>query len=230
MNIAHALQEDDLFFEEVAEDIWLMDNHRWAYWIWESHRDKFNNRKSPVIHIDYHWDAGDDFYHYQEKETEFKSLSLEGVKEIVKEGNWIRFDSFICPAIIRGITDEVHFLCFQQDGDEGIYEGTLARHNAKQFLYKSSAELKYKKFTTQYIFDFCIDVFNRSDMYYEGDIWDDKEIDVFLEDIRLLVKHASLVTFSMSYGYSGTKKDTERLTKYVLHKFLSWRNSAENIA
>ena len=126
MDISHALKEDDEYYEEIANIIWLMDNHRWAYYVWELNRSVFNDRKAPIIHVDYHWDAGDDFYNSPEKESEFKSLTLADVKSLVQEGNWIRFDSFICPAIIRGITNEVHFLCFQGDGDdEGIYEGSL---------------------------------------------------------------------------------------------------------
>jgi len=126
VNISHAFEENDEYYEEIAKGIWLMDNHRWAYYIWESNRQIFNDEMAPIIHIDFHWDAGDDFYNCPEKEKEFKFLSIEEVKTLVKEDEWIRFDSFICPAIIRGVSDEIHFLCFQDDGyDQGIYEGSL---------------------------------------------------------------------------------------------------------
>ncbi|MEW5789022.1 MAG: UPF0489 family protein [Pseudomonadota bacterium] len=224
VDISHALKEDDKYFEEIAKDIWLMDNHRWAYYVWETNRDKFKNHKAPIVHIDYHWDAGDDFYHSPEKEAEFKSLTIKQIWDMVSEGNWIRFDSFICPAIIRGICNEVHFLCFQGDGDdEGIYEGTLNKHSALQHIYRSSSELKNLDIKTPYFFDFCVDVFNRSDVMYTSDIWRLNEIDELLENIKHLVIDASIVTISMSYGYSGTSDDTSWLTRHVVGKFCSWR-------
>lgn len=224
VDISHALKENDEYYEKIANDIWLMDNHRWAYYVWELNRGVFNDCKAPIIHIDYHWDAGDDFYNSPDKEAEFKSLTLNELKSLVQEGNRIRYDSFICPAIIRGISNEVHFLCFQGDGaDEGIYEGSLNKHNAHQYIYRSSTELKKLNIKTPYIFDFCIDVFNRSEKYYTGVIWSMEEIEGLLSDIKHLVIGASIVTISMSYGYSGTKEDTSRLTKHILERFCDWR-------
>ena len=224
MNISHAFKESDEYYEEIAEDIWLMDNHRWAYYIWESNKEIFDGNKAPIIHIDFHWDAGDDFYNSPEKEREFKSMSLEEVKGLVQEGNWIRFDSFICPAIIREISDEVHFLCFQgDDNDQGICEGSLKKHDARQYICQSSGELKNLTIVSPYIFDFCIDVFNRSNMYYKSEIWSLDEINKLLSDVKHLIIGASIVTISMSYGYSGTLDDTSRLTKYVLERFCNWR-------
>jgi len=223
MNLEHAFNADDNYYEEVLPDVWLMDDHRWAYLIWEISREKFDGRTASIIHIDYHWDAGDDFFEYPKMERKFKSLSLNDIKPLVKDDRWIRFDSFICPAIIRGIINEVHFLCYQDDGDVGIHEGSLEKHQAQQFIYRSSKDLKKQKFNKPYIFDFCIDVFNRSDMYYEGDIWNIEEVDNFLDDLELLVKNAKIVTVSMSYGYSGTTEDTKRLTNHVMGKFCDWR-------
>lgn len=224
MDISHALKEDDKYFEEIAKDVWLMDNHRWAFYIWETRRVAFGGRKAPIVHVDQHWDSGDDFFTSPDKEAEFKSLTISQVKQLVAEGKWIRFDSFICPAIIRGLSDEVHFLCFQGDGvDEGIWGGTLKKYKARQYIYRSSAELRCLKVKGLYILDFCVDVFNRSDILFAGEIWDINEIDGLLSDIKHLVIGASIVTISMSYGYSGTYDDTNRLTKYVVEQFCGWR-------
>ena len=69
---------------------------------------------------------------------------------------------------------------------------------------------------------------NRSDMCYTGDIWSLEEIDDLLNDIKHLVINASIVTISMSYGYSGTKEDTSRLTKYILERFCDWRDKVSS--
>lgn len=119
-------------------------------------------------------------------------------------------------------------LLFQGDGDdEGIYEGTLNKHNAHQHIYRSSSELKNVNIKTPYIFDFCVDVFNKSDMMYTGDIWERNEIDELLENAKHLVVNASIVTISMSYGYSGTCDETAWLTEYVVGKFCAWRGYIE---
>ncbi len=37
MNI-ESLAPNDNCFQEVAENVWLMDNHKWAIYVWERHR------------------------------------------------------------------------------------------------------------------------------------------------------------------------------------------------
>jgi len=32
-----ALQRDDGYLVDLGRDVWLMDNHKWALWVWELH-------------------------------------------------------------------------------------------------------------------------------------------------------------------------------------------------
>ena len=225
MDIEAALHPDDNFYVEVTPNVWLMDDHRWAYLIWELHRDDFTSVPAAIVHVDYHWDAGDDFFHYPDKEAEFINLPVAGIEDLVRENKWIRFDSFICPALIRRIADEVHFLCFQENGEEGIYIESLKKNSACQYIYRSVDDLAKVKIEKPLIFDFCIDVFNRSDdKWFQGEIWSSAEVYNFLSALKPLIKSAQLITVSMSYGYSGTEEDTAFLTRKVMGLISEWRS------
>jgi len=72
-------KSNDRYFEEISPNIWLMDNHKWAYYIWEKVFSK-NTHKTPVtlFHLDYHWDGVNDF-----KES-IHITDLINIKEIQK--------------------------------------------------------------------------------------------------------------------------------------------------
>jgi hypothetical protein len=101
-----SLQEDDAYFECLGDRVWIMDNHRWAYWVWEMHRAQHGARgRYDLLHFDFHWDAGNDFHDSPEMTAALQSADLEKVLEWVSDSDdgYIRFDSFIAPAIIRGL-------------------------------------------------------------------------------------------------------------------------------
>lgn len=206
-------KKNDDYYELIGNDIWLMDNHKWALVIWDKYRNI--SKKYALIHIDYHWDAGYDYWNYSEEENKFLLASHDEIINIVQEGNWIRFDSFICPAIAKGFIDEVHFHCFQgdNDGDIGIYTPFLKKYKCSQAIHKTSRTLTNIILEKPLVFDFCIDIFNKSDMYFTSDIWTDDEINSLLYDCKELVKNAEIITISMSYCYSGTKKTLKDLLK-----------------
>ncbi|WP_108126730.1 UPF0489 family protein [Saccharospirillum mangrovi] len=219
-------ENNDDYYEHIGNGLWLMDSHKWSFVIWNKERNSENHYL--LVHVDYHWDAGYDFWEHPEEEENFFSSDENEIIAIVKEENFIRYDSFICPAIAKGIIDEVHFYCLQGDesGEEAIYENFLDKYNCKQVLHDSINTLSELKTDKPIFFDFCVDVFNRSNKYYESDIWSDNEIEEFLESCKQLVISAEVVTISMSYGYSGTKNDTKRLTKRVVEKFNEWRRNS----
>ena len=204
-----------------------MDNHKWAFVVWNENTKR--NMQYLLVHVDYHWDAGYDYWYYPEYEKIFLSSDNNEIIKIVSEEKFIRFDSFICPAIAKNIVDEVHFLCFQgdEDGDVAIFKDFLDKYNCDQTLHNSIISLSEVKSQKPILFDFCIDVFNRSNMWYGSDIWPVEEIDVFLSGCEPLVKSAEIVTISMSYGYSGSEEDTKRLAQKVLNCFYNWRDNSE---
>jgi len=219
-------KNDDDYYESIGNGIWLMDNHKWSFVVWNRER----NKKSiyQLVHVDYHWDAGYDYWDSPNEEKIFLAASDREIISIVREENHIRYDSFICPAIAKGFIDEVHFYCLQGDdgGDVAIYKDFLDKYSCTQILHDSTRTLSKLEAEKPMIFDFCIDVFNKSTRWYESDIWPDDEIDRLLQDCEHLVKSAEIVTVSMSYGYSGTENDTRRLTQKVIEVFSTWREAS----
>jgi len=58
-----SFETNDSYYEEIYPNIWLMDDHRWAYFIWEQCLNR-NRIKKPyaLLHLDYHWDGVNDFF------------------------------------------------------------------------------------------------------------------------------------------------------------------------
>jgi hypothetical protein len=131
----------------------------------------------------------------------------------------VRKDSFIAPAIIRGLIEEVHFLCFQRDTTPGIDSELLERYGAKQFLHPDLSSL-LKHAPQGSLLDIDLDIFNRSGYWAKGDLWTDIEILQFLDGCIPLLKSSPLVTIAMSFNYSGSEDDTQYLSRLVVPTIL----------
>ncbi len=220
------LTPDDSFLVCLGSEIWLMDNHKWAFFVWEKFSQISGIPKFSLIHADYHWDGINDFYSFPEKELELLSSNVDQLQAMVAEGNWIRFDSFIAPAVMRGIIGEIHFFCSQDEGeDNGVDEDILTRMNTQQFFHANMESLSNQEFSFPVIFDLCLDLFNTSTILDQGELWPDSEIMRFLITMKPAIQAASVVTVSLSFGYSGSEDDTRRLAKLVLPLLQEWRQS-----
>lgn len=218
-----SLVEDDQFLTNIGQGIWLMDDHRWALKVWETER---KHNRYTLIHADYHWDACYDFHDHPKHEASLLSASANDVAELVAAGEWITLDSFIAPAVRRGLIHTVHFYCFQ-DADEAFDKEFLASCGAKQVRHSSVASLAAAQIEDPLIFDLCLDLFNRSDQWEEGDLWSDKEISLFLEAVRPLIVRANILTIAMSFNYSGSHADTRHLVKLVVPTLLAQRHDQQ---
>ena len=207
---------------QVESWLWVMDDHKWAIVAWEKVR-KTPQQRFDLVHIDYHWDGVNDFYGKEEEISKLQNLGIEDIENLVSENNGIQFDSFIAPAVLRGYIETISFVCFQgeDDGEEGIDKEALEIGRTTQNIYSRPSEIP--KANNPLIFDFCLDVFNKSDKWCESDLWSQEEIAVFLVECRPFVQSAELVTFSISYGYSGAEEDARNLAKHVLNQFIEWR-------
>lgn len=217
------LVENDNFLVALGHGVWLMDNHRWALKVWETEK---TNQCYSLIHADYHWDSICDFHDSIEMEQQLLQASSAQVAELVADGQWVRFDSFIAPALRRGLIHTVHFYCFQDEGDDNAFDTELLNQcSAKQIIYSDIAALAAAQIESPLIFDLCLDLFNRSDQWCEGDLWIDAEIEQFLHSIRHFIQSAELVTVSMSFNYSGSIADTRHLTELVIPWILECREN-----
>ncbi len=216
-----ALNEDDSFLVNLGRGIWLMDDHRWALKVWEAER---KHERYTLVHADKHWDGCYDFHDQPAAEKRLVNASADQVADLVAEGEWIRYDSFIAPAVKRGLVQTIHFYCLQDGpGDNALDEDFLRSCGARQFLHNTPSQLASARIVDPMIFDLCLDLFNRSDNWAEGDLWTDAEIDEFMGVVGPLVAAAELVTVSLSFNYSGTHAQTRHLARRVIPQLLAHR-------
>ena len=217
-----ALSEDPCFCLDVGSGVWLMDDHRWALKVWES---QGRRTQYSLVHADFHWDAGYDFKAGSPEEQQLLAASPDAIAAMVELGKWIRLDSFIAPALLRRTVRDVHFYCLQGDVETSAFDDAFLRScGARQFVYDSAQSLASARIAQPFLFDLCLDLFNRSDMWCEGDLWDDAAVSAFLHTMRSIIVGAELVTVSLSFNYSGDWNDTRHLAKLVLPTLLDFRS------
>jgi hypothetical protein len=210
--------------EELHPDFWVFDDHRWAFYAWETARVRRpTTDRYSIVHIDHHYDGCSDIRDV----TGLTSLSgLCKVRELVESNTIIRKDSFIAPAVLRGYVSVVHFLCQQNDNAPGLHYGSVLKPgNCAQFLHESMSSLMKANIPDPLLFDFCLDFFNRSELWGEGDLWSEAEIGECLSLLEPLVRRADVVTCSLSFGYSGSEEDTRRLAKFCIPRLLAMRGA-----
>lgn len=214
----------DDYYEEIFPNIWLMDNHKWAFWAWVNFFTQSTiERPITLYHFDYHWDAVNDF----NCETSLSSIEQNKLPEmysLVKQ-DYILKDGFIAPAIIKGYFNEIHFYCRQKETQVGFSTEFLNDYASNQYIHKSIEDINSTKINKKYAFDLDIDLFNNSEMFLESDLWPKSKQDNFFSKCESLIRNASIITIAMSFGFSGTKKDTISLAEYVFKKILSIRKS-----
>jgi len=209
----HDFAPDDSYFEEIFPKVWLMDNHKWAYFVWEKHTIE-TNEKGPfaLFHAHYHWDAVNDF----KDSTRIGTLNELGTIDAVialTASDQIKKDSFIAPAIIRGLVDEVHFFCKQMDNQHGFWPPFIKQYGAAQHIHSDAITFRSYSGSKPILFDLDLDLFNSSEMWAEGDLWEETDIIQFIENCSELIQSSTIVTIAMSFGYSGTESDTNYLTQ-----------------
>ncbi len=210
------------FYKEIYPNIWLMDNHKWAFWAWISYIDQMKiSSPLSLYYVDYHWDAINDFQ-CEKSLSKISQLELTDLFNMVRD-NYVSQDGFIAPAIIKGIFDEVHFYCSQEDTEIAFLPDFLESYNTKQYVRQKIEDMCAVKKSKQYAFDLDIDIFNNSVMYLESELWPQEKRDHFFQKCSGLIQNASIITIAMSFGYSGTNNDTKYLAKYVIKKIIEIR-------
>jgi len=217
-----ALSEDKDYFEPLSANVWLIDDHKWALLIWEQHRQLTGGRRYSLIHADYHWDSTDDFRDDEGAQAKLDTADLDGIRTMTAAGDLITYDSFIAPAVRRGLLSEIHFYCLQNDS-EPLDEDLCEEFKTPQFLHDDAASLAHAVTVSPLFFDLCLDLFNRSGNFEEGELWSDAEVIAFLEKIKHHIQAAELVTISLSFGCSGSADDTRHLAELVVPRLVEWR-------
>ncbi|MBN3790102.1 UPF0489 family protein [Burkholderia sp. Ac-20353] len=221
----YSLEPNDALLQDLGFEIWLMDDHRWAFYAWKHFSAVSGINRFTLVHVDYHWDSVNEFRDDEHAIAELRSVNLDDLYRMVNADDLIGFDSFIAPAIILGLVNEVHFFCRQDDGDLGLDDDLLGRYGARQTLHNDIDSLAAVRFEQPVIFDLCLDLFNNSDRWGEGDLWPDVEVVDTLRHLRPVIEMAALVTVSLSFNYSGSEEDTQHLASLILPLLTQWRHA-----
>jgi hypothetical protein len=216
VNIDDMVSNDSYF--EVKPNIWLMDNHRWAYYIWESFSFKNPNQlPSTLLHIDYHWDDINDFID-ESSIGELKRGDINYIYGLVEQNKSpITCESFIAPAVIRGLFNEIYFCCLQEN--DSIFDERFRRkYPIKIAKYKNIKSLVKSLRSNEFYLDIDMDIFFNLEGMIHSELWPDKYIATLLDNIQLLLQSASLTTIAMSHDYINDTDKTRMMTKRLLDK------------
>jgi hypothetical protein len=165
-----ALEKDGALFARQEHNVWLMDDHRWAICAWEERRNESGVDRLHLVHVDYHWDACDDYRGRPAEAAALLAADLPALRQIVAADELIRYDSFIAPAVRRRMLAGIHFLCRQADTDVGLPEDLLQEVGSYQHVYDGVAQLVASQPETPYAFDLCLDYFCDAQMEGAGPV------------------------------------------------------------
>ena len=219
------LQPDDEYLSDLGSDVWLMDDHRWAYLVWTRFGFEREVERFSLVHADYHWDGVNDFHENEKARGRLLAADLTEIEAMVRNKECIQYDSFIAPAVIRKLVTEVHFFCKQSGTEPGLGERLLNDTGAREYMHDDAGQLANVQFGGPIIFDLCLDLFNRSGECATGNLWSDDEIGGFLDQVRPIVERAGVVTVWLFFDYLGTQTDTRHLAALVVPTIAQWRSA-----
>jgi uncharacterized protein UPF0489 len=225
-------ESDPDYREQIAPNVWLMDDHRWAFWCWEEWRYRSMPQASVALaHIDFHWDGIWDVRGGERLASLLSAASSDEVRACYHDTNGnplVDYASFIAPAIVRGLVKEVHFLCRQTDTERGLDPSELARYDARQYFHASEQAIVAAVASRSFICDLDLDYFNEDEYWYSSDgLWPRDKVLTSLTALRSLIAQAEVVTIAMSFGHSGKRDDAQELAQFVTNYVLECRGHSD---
>lgn len=217
-------KEDDRLCVEIAPHVWLMDDHRWAFYAWARYALAHPERVPLCLaHIDAHADAVDGFFPDPAAWEELRDeMNLDRLYARVAADTDITLASFIAPAARRGWINEVHFFGCPPD-DDLLDAPLLAATGATQRRHETVADVIQATEQRRLLLDIDVDVFNAAEARGESCLWPDAEIIACIDAWAPLIRRAEVITIARSFGFSGAASDTVTLTGMVVPRVLHAR-------
>ena len=189
---------------------------------WESSlRPLLGHERGILAHRDYHLDACNDFTSAPDVERLLRASGAAECADLTAGRDLVKCDSFIVPAILRGLVRDVHFFCRETDPAPGVYEEWLDSYDGPQFYHARLEDLLAAVAGKAVLFDLCLDLFNNlANKSYRGELWPDAEVTRLIDGCGELIRRALLVTVSLSFSHSGKESDTRHLARVVLPRVL----------
>jgi hypothetical protein len=188
----------DLEHQELEPNFWTMSNHKWALFAWASAE---LNQSAVLVHLDWHWDGINDFRDPESRDELSGLASLDDLREMIADrARPVDYASFIAPAILLELVDEVHFYCLQNDTSPGLSSDLLHETGAKEYRHHDIDDLlrTIARLRKPILFDLDIDLFNRATTFYSDGPEYHERIHSFIEKCSDLIQRAAVVTIAKS--------------------------------
>lgn len=194
-NITKEVDDQDIEHEELEPNFWIMSNHKWALLAWASAK---LGKPAALVHLDWHWDGINDFRDPQSRGELSALVSPDGLSEMIAD--LVDHASFIAPAILLRLIDEVHFYCLQNDTTPGLDSDLLDETGIKEYRHESIDDLISitKNLNKPILFDLDVDLFNRATPFYSDGPEYHERIRSFIWKCSDLIKRAAVVTIAKS--------------------------------
>ena len=221
-------REDDRLCVEISPGVWLMDDHRWAFYVWARHALARPERLPLCLaHLDAHADAVDGFLPDPAAWLELANeTDLTRLHARVAQDSDITLASFIAPALRRGWVNRVHIFGWSED-DDLLDAPLLAAAGASQQVHATMESLVGAVGDQPLLLDLDLDVFNGARTLGEGLLWPDAAIAACIDACAPLLARADIVTIARSFKFSGAPSDTVRLTALVVPLVLARRQASD---
>ena len=223
---------DDRLCVPIGPGVWLIDDHRWAFYVWAQHALSASLRHPErlplcLVHIDAHADAVDGFL-----PDPAGWVPLQGETDLariygrVAQDSDLTLASFIAPAIRRGWITEVHFFGCADD-DDLLDAPLLAATGASQRRHEMIGDLVQAVEGRGLLLDIDLDVFNEAEARGQSRLWPEDDIIACIDAWTPLIQRADVITIARSFGFSGTVADTVRQPDLVVPRVLACRWAVE---
>ncbi|WP_121615793.1 UPF0489 family protein [Virgibacillus halodenitrificans] len=225
-----------VFFPE--KNIYLMDNHKWAFYIWELARKKsVISPNATLIHVDAHLD--DCPFVLQDNPEYLEIKELSSLKRFTE--NHVTYDTFIWPAFGRGTINNIIYVSdypnepFQDWATNYVegrtYEGLRLRSMPHFQKAAESGLVEPYVNDNSLILNLDLDFFNEEDFYGENPkLKTDNEVFSSLTYLKN-VYNWDLITVALSPECCGGEEAAKHLLDIFvdvfdidLAKSLSWEH------
>lgn len=183
---------DNVFYHDDKRNIFVMNNHKLAFYCWQKYFNNKSNKKIKIVHIDFHLDNDfiDEKYHNDFIcNTNLKYLTRKYV-------NWVEFIFAFALKNNRNIkvislVNKREFVGPFEDNEE--FEKINFFHEQEKIFFE------YLKNEKVDILDIDIDYFIKKHEYKDIFVmWSKEEIDNFFINLFNSIKHPKIITVATS--------------------------------
>jgi hypothetical protein len=217
-------EEKEVLFYDKVRNIFVMNNHRLAFYCWQKHFNNLKHGKIVIVHIDFHPDACpinkgdmDDF----KKHTDLRWLTKK----------YLLWDNFISAFALRNNND-VKVISLVQENELGnAFDQEYEKFEVKNFSNEQEESFfKYLKNENIDILDIDLDYFldvNLAQNLFTP--WSKERINDFFLKLFSVIKSPKIITIATSPSCTGTifennlsikSSSIYKIVKNNLHKFL----------